>query len=540
MPSVADTTTPGWFNGQIDEVRVSSFARAAFDIQFLTYDDNGNLTSDGDINLAYDFLNRLVKVTRAADSSVVAEYAYDGLSRRVLKVDHTQTPTPPYSQTRYIFSGHDVIAEYDGSDVLQAKYITGRRIDEPLVMERRDIADIDGDQDTTEFQSFHYHTNHLGTIAALTWWDSAAGQEKLVERYSYEAYGFARVTHWGSDRTFGTSDDAGSATSLVGNPYAFTARRLDPETGLLYFRARSYSTSLGRFISRDPLGYVDGMNLYAGYFVPCTVDPMGLFFTGSNRLRLAQWGEVGLQFMAGFGEQIHNQFVMPTCHYAANAIDTVGLGADWAATLAGSNGFRYSPLGDSGKRAYDAARRGPSGSANDDPGGCARSAGSPGPGGGVGPWLPDGESLKDAAELGLLYLIGRFGPQVLSKLDDYLKGLLKGKGDDLARALGELEDVGSRSLTKPSASNAKLQNIVDDLYKGTKTPKPIGTGSTADAVRNELLTGKPTYGRWHSQKATEYSNALRNWLRKNPTAPHHDRLVAQSLLDDLRAALGGK
>jgi len=71
-----DTNSPGWFNGQIDEVRISSFARAAFDIQFLTYDDNGNLTSGGDLNLAYDFLNRLVKVTRAADNSVVAEYAY--------------------------------------------------------------------------------------------------------------------------------------------------------------------------------------------------------------------------------------------------------------------------------------------------------------------------------------------------------------------------------------------------------------------------------------------------------------------------------
>ena len=44
----------------------------------------------------------------------------------------------------------------------------------------------------------------------------------------------------------------------------------------MYFRARSYSTTLGRFISRDPLGYVDGMNLYAGYFVPGGRDPLGL------------------------------------------------------------------------------------------------------------------------------------------------------------------------------------------------------------------------------------------------------------------------
>jgi len=143
-------------------------------------------------------------------------------------------------------------------------------------MERRDLADVDNDGNKTEFQTFYYHTNHLGTIAALTWWDDASSQEKLIERYQYDAYGFAEVTHWGAARTFGTADDRSLATSLVGNPYTFTARRLDPETGLLHFRARSYSTSLGRFISRDPLGYVDGMNLYAGYFVPGLRDPLGL------------------------------------------------------------------------------------------------------------------------------------------------------------------------------------------------------------------------------------------------------------------------
>ena len=38
------------------------------------------------------------------------------------------------------------------------------------------------------------------------------------------------------------------------------------QCNLYYFRARYYSDELGRFISRDPLGYVDGMRLYAGYF----------------------------------------------------------------------------------------------------------------------------------------------------------------------------------------------------------------------------------------------------------------------------------
>ena len=41
-------------------------------------------------------------------------------------------------------------------------------------------------------------------------------------------------------------------------------------------RARYYHAELGRFISRDPIGYVDGMNLYRAYFVPQGVDPRGL------------------------------------------------------------------------------------------------------------------------------------------------------------------------------------------------------------------------------------------------------------------------
>ena len=62
----------------------------------------------------------------------------------------------------------------------------------------------------------------------------------------------------------------------------------------MYFRARYYSPQLGQFISRDPLGYVDGMSQYRGYFVPGTVDPFGnevpgihhplsLFLGGSNK-----------------------------------------------------------------------------------------------------------------------------------------------------------------------------------------------------------------------------------------------------------------
>ena len=82
-------------------------------------------------------------------------------------------------------------------------------------------------------------------------------------------------------------------------------------------------------------------------------------------------------------------------------------------------------------------------------------------------------------------------------------------------------------------------NIIDNLYKGAKAPNPIGSGSTADAVLNELTTGLPTKGRWHFQKARESITALTKWLRKNWNASNYDRLVAESVKRDLDSALNG-
>jgi hypothetical protein len=99
---------------------------------------------------------------------------------------------------------------------------------------------------------------------------------------------------------------------------------------------------------------------------------------------------------------------------------------------------------------------------------------------------------------------------------------------------------GGGNLSKPTISDPKLQNIVNDLYKGVANPNRIGTGTTADAIRNELLTGQSTSGRFHITKGQEYSRALEKWLNKIPNASYQDRLAAQSLLDDLKNALGVK
>ncbi len=113
-----------------------------------------------------------------------------------------------------------------------------------------------------------------GSIAALV--DSNGD---IQEGTKYTAYGEATIlTGAGNDGTWFTSDDDTATAGAIGNPYTYTARRLDDETGLMYFRFRMYRPDRGIFTSADPLGYVDGMSLYLAYFAPDGVDPMGLAY----------------------------------------------------------------------------------------------------------------------------------------------------------------------------------------------------------------------------------------------------------------------
>ena len=91
----------------------------------------------------------------------------------------------------------------------------------------------------------------------------------------------------------------------------------------------------------------------------------------------------------------------------------------------------------------------------------------------------------------------------------------------------------------PRVGSTKLQNLVDNLYKGTTNPNRVGNGTTIDAIRNEIATGVPTAGRMHTIKGQETLNGLNNWLRRNPGADYHDRLVGQSLAGELSLVLRG-
>ena len=102
-------------------------------------DDNGNETDDGTFTFQWDAKNRLHRVTRKADSAVVAVYSYDAAGRRIRKVVSGSGALD--GVTDFYYDGWQVIEEGDGSGGLVRQYVYGRFIDEPLVLDRN----LDGD-----------------------------------------------------------------------------------------------------------------------------------------------------------------------------------------------------------------------------------------------------------------------------------------------------------------------------------------------------------------------------------------------------------
>ncbi len=76
----------------------------------------------------------------------------------------------------------------------------------------------------------------------------------VVERVKYDPYGQPTCTR--------TSDSDVTTASHFANPWLFQGQRFCSETGMYYFKNRDQKPDLGRFLQRDPIGYVDGLNLY--------------------------------------------------------------------------------------------------------------------------------------------------------------------------------------------------------------------------------------------------------------------------------------
>ena len=202
------------------------------------YDDRGNMIADGQHTYQYDGENNIVSV----DNGATAIYQYDALGRRISK-------TVSGATTKFYYSGHKLLEEYDNEDNLIASYVVGRGVDNVLQM-------------TKGTNKYYYHKDHLGSILAIT---DANGT--VVERYEYDPYGNVTIF-----------DARGSIlqNSTIGNRYMFSGREYDNETGLYYFRARTMCPTLGRFMQADPYLYIDSYNYYT------YVDNMPLRYIDAN------------------------------------------------------------------------------------------------------------------------------------------------------------------------------------------------------------------------------------------------------------------
>ena len=212
-------------------------------------DDNGNQITNSEFDFQWDALNRLRSVTRILDGALIASYSYDCQNRRMQK----QTSNPQPSTTNYYYSGWRVCEEYDfngTNETLKYQYVWGATYhDELIARDNRSggttIAQLnDGSGSDRQFQ----HHNTLFSVFAVT--DETGA---VLERYQYDPYGNQTVM----DASFNVLTD-----SAIDQEFSYTGQRFDAETDLYYYKNRFYSSEQGRFISRDPIGYRDEINLY--------------------------------------------------------------------------------------------------------------------------------------------------------------------------------------------------------------------------------------------------------------------------------------
>ncbi len=181
--------------------------------------------------------------------------------------------------------------DHTTADVL-GQFVYGTQyVDEPVRYDRNlDVGTNDsciggGGEGASSDASYYYHQDANYRVIAVT--DEAGN---VVERYDYTAYGDTLVLG-GYDAAAGAELGNRRLTSVVGNPLQHQGLFRDRETGTYQNRFRQYHPRLGRFVQRDPLGYVDGMGLYEyiGSNPTLGVDPAGTTYVPPGIGWILEW-----------------------------------------------------------------------------------------------------------------------------------------------------------------------------------------------------------------------------------------------------------
>lgn len=218
-----------------------------------------NLTSG--CSAVYDAWNRLVSLSNG--STTVATYSYDGLNRRIVKgvylsgtLDHKEHSY--FTEQWQVLEVRKEVSGTINSNPLEQFVWHPFYIDAPV------LRDYDASCSGSPTRYYHAFDATFNVTTAT----SSSGSP--VERYYYPPYGNLRFQD-GSFNLLGTQQ------SQIGNTVTYTGGRYDAESGLYEFRRRYYHGELGCFISRDPIGYIAGVNVYeyVGDNPMNSVDPLG-------------------------------------------------------------------------------------------------------------------------------------------------------------------------------------------------------------------------------------------------------------------------
>jgi RHS repeat-associated protein len=202
--------------------------------QTLTYDLNGNLVGDGTKTYEWDPLNRLTALTSGTHRS---EFTYNGLSQRVTIVEKDNGSVTSTKQFVWVPGDMQPSEERDASNgVTKRYYPQGVQVGST---------------------NYYYTRDHLGSVRELT--DSSGA---VQTRYDYDLYGRRTKLSGSVDADFG-----------------FTGHYYHQPSGLNLALYRAYDADLGRWLSRDPIGEVGGINLYGyvGNDPLNETDPLGLW-----------------------------------------------------------------------------------------------------------------------------------------------------------------------------------------------------------------------------------------------------------------------
>ncbi|OTY09874.1 type IV secretion protein Rhs [Bacillus thuringiensis serovar navarrensis] len=185
-----------------------------FGNESLTYDTNGNRTSDGKYKYTWNEDDQIVAITKQGESDAFATYKYDEDNRRIEK-------NISGTVTRYFYDGDSInpLYETDGSGTVLRQYVysmDGAR----LAMK-------------SQGQTLYYHYNPRGDVVAMT-----NQNKEVVATYEYDSWGNVLK-----------SEVKGIAAD---NPFGYAGYMYDKEISMYYLIARYYNPDHGVFLSVDP------------------------------------------------------------------------------------------------------------------------------------------------------------------------------------------------------------------------------------------------------------------------------------------------